>query len=1286
MTPAIYTSIKNSILLPLSFEIIETWDTTANIDGEYIIKLSTKDKISNMGFSEIHIILDRTLPVAEITYPSMDTVIEDDYIILEGTANDVNFVQYSILLGMGDNPEEWIEIETYTGPVSDDELHNIDLAGIWGIINIKLVVRDKAGNMRNDVVKIKRIPPLWINEVNPQALAGQDWAEIYCYNKTSINLSDFILTDLDGIDTKLADGFVIVASNQYIVVHWGEGTDETYDIGDINGNGYIDLYVSDEGLSEDDDQLVLIINDLIVDAVIWSDYDGNIVLPEVEDANSQCKANEWVGTFSEIDEQDAVQLGISEESSIARKPYIDNNSKNDWLISPVHTAGIPNDIIPPRTTISAGDPKYVDITLYARYDTPFALTAVDDLVVAGDGNGLGVDNTYYNIDNNSPIIYSVSFAIPDEGEHQIYYYSDDIIGNIETPNTLSLTIDNTPPITAISIADTLYTEEGIVYANEDVTVELNPEDQPLLSSGVQYTKYRTNNGIWLDYAGLFNLPTSKEGTFIIEYYSIDNVNNEEQVKSQTVVNKNSYFPAIAYSGDKIYTVFEDTRNRNYDIYFREKLDGASAWSDDINISAPYFSGQYPGALVNSYKPDIAVNDNSIYVTWHYIKDSISMICLAKRALSGSGDWIYYELPLAEIPDLLCYSPKIACYDEYIHLVWSLYNNTTSKYEIYYMRMSDYGASLDLEKFISSTVDNYHAIPSDIVVNNSHNISVVYEMIDAVGIKKLAYLFSENNGDTWVDKDIRAELVKEEDVVFFAGAGEGMWTKDIVLPEGYTIYEVTKNENNAANIIADNSYQDGNIYHVVIDYSSYKQGIIQHEMDTQSECIPIFGSDVCYDYYAWNEINGNIFAPEAVLDAEYIIKAYKDDIISGDIAYNDTFSPKLAIDRDNNIVIVWADNRDSNAEIYSKSYIQNEDKWKEKQRITAENSVSVMPSINAGSKGFDIVWQEHRDGNREVYFKNSPDSGLTWSSKENISDNPDASMVPVIGENFDNQNIIVWQDDGRGNFEVISTIDDGRDLAEPTSSLAELSYVGIELNPSNLQDADLLNLGQIIGNAYNVEHISGLNQFNTPFILKFYYTDNDVVGIDENSLIVFAYNETEGEWEPAVIDPSMTEKDINNNSISISLDYLSKFVILSPDDLSAPVTTIAYSQPESCENNICYINGTTLITLSAIDPGAGAAGIDYIEYRLNNEDWAKYITSFAITLPPNQYYSFEYRSIDKAGNIEVINSLVLGLDTDVPGSTIIAQGLLTADYHASINNTYSIESLDFMSGVDEKYII
>jgi len=85
------------------------------------------------------------------------------------------------------------------------------------------------------------------------------------------------------------------------------------------------------------------------------------------------------------------------------------------------------------------------------------------------------------------------------------------------------------PVTNISF-DPLYPDGDNGWYVSNVTVTLNASDD----TGVIATYYRINGGEWKIYDSCFIISISKEGSDIIEYYSVDYVGNIEDVKSSTV--------------------------------------------------------------------------------------------------------------------------------------------------------------------------------------------------------------------------------------------------------------------------------------------------------------------------------------------------------------------------------------------------------------------------------------------------------------------------------------------------------------------------------------------------------------------------------------------------------------------------------------------------------------------------------------------------------------------------------------------------------------------------------
>ena len=185
------------------------------------------------------------------------------------------------------------------------------------------------------------------------------------------------------------------------------------------------------------------------------------------------------------------------------------------------------DNTPPSTEISIGEPKYIDSSgaLYVTKDTIFTLGASDNLS--------GISVTEYKINTGEWTLYA-QFKLNAEGMHTVYYRSKDNVGNIETEKVLTAVIDNTPPLSEITISAPKYIgQSGKTYATKDALFTITAIDS---ASGVAKTEYRLDNGVWITYAP-FSIPS--EGEHTIEFRSTDNVGNVEAIKALSIVIDNT---------------------------------------------------------------------------------------------------------------------------------------------------------------------------------------------------------------------------------------------------------------------------------------------------------------------------------------------------------------------------------------------------------------------------------------------------------------------------------------------------------------------------------------------------------------------------------------------------------------------------------------------------------------------------------------------------------------------------------------------------------------------------
>jgi len=115
-------------------------------------------------------------------------------------------------------------------------------------------------------------------------------------------------------------------------------------------------------------------------------------------------------------------------------------------------------------------------------------------------------------------------------------------------------------------------------------------------------------------------------------------------------------------------------------------------------------------------------------------------------------------------------------------------------------------------------------------------------------------------------------------------------------------------------------------------------------------------------------------------------------------------------------VVWQDNRDGNNEIYYKRSLNGGLSWGTDTRLTNNSSGKWFPSISVSGAVVHVVWTDNRNGNNEIYYKRSPNGGISWETDTRLTNNPAASMVPFVSASGSVVHV-VWHDARDGNNEI-----------------------------------------------------------------------------------------------------------------------------------------------------------------------------------------------------------------------------------------------------------------------------
>jgi len=211
-----WIKIHNSTV-PVSDGTLATWNTNNLEDGDYSIKLTVTDDLSNSNITLINVTIDNTLPTAILIQPEEGAYIRRTIDII-GTANDTNFKNY--LTEWKNESVDWTEIKNSTVFVSDGTIAEWDTISLEdGDYTIKLTVNDNAFNSNMTLINviIDNTPPE-VSNVTAQPYI----VNISGYTNITADVSDLNVSDVSARITYPNDTYLLIDmynSSSHIYYH-----------------------------------------------------------------------------------------------------------------------------------------------------------------------------------------------------------------------------------------------------------------------------------------------------------------------------------------------------------------------------------------------------------------------------------------------------------------------------------------------------------------------------------------------------------------------------------------------------------------------------------------------------------------------------------------------------------------------------------------------------------------------------------------------------------------------------------------------------------------------------------------------------------------------------------------------------------------------------------------------------------------------------------------------------------------------------------------------------------
>jgi hypothetical protein len=327
---------------------------------------------------------------------------------------------------------------------------------------------------------------------------------------------------------------------------------------------------------------------------------------------------------------------------------------------------------------------------------------------------------------------------------------------------------------------------------------------------------------------------------------------------------------------------------------------------------------------------------------------------------------------------------IATEGNFIHVVW--YDDRDTNTEIYYKRSTDGGTTWSADARLTNT-SALSVNPSVAVLGS--NVHIVWQEGQYGGIY---YKQSTDNGLTW---------------------GSNILLSNNSTPSSFPCLAVSLT---ALHVV----WSDPRTGDMEIYYKRSTNGGLNWESDVRLTNDPAVSTNA--SVAVSGAVVHVVWSDERTGTPQIFYKRSTDDGVTWEsdvqLTNNPGFSssyPCISVS-DSTVHVVWYDNRDGNYEIYYERSSDAGTSWGAEQRLTQNSALSYNPSVSASDSNVSILWVDNRDGNRELYYKHSRDSGLSWSDDTRLTNDPFDSYFASVSELGSVVNV-AWVDTRDGNAEI-----------------------------------------------------------------------------------------------------------------------------------------------------------------------------------------------------------------------------------------------------------------------------